>query len=587
MGWGIRFTSQVFIDLCALCDIERRLADNRRSVRNEVSASLQEDLASHLRISEEMACDDLVLESTHPEVHQYANSLLNGAELLSLSAIRPSVVASGINSGGNLGKRLKMMITEIPWKVSASLRLGIVAMAFCILPLGLVYAQDFKAVERRLGGAVETGELTLKQASIMMDALKRSAGFEHAHVRKMGAKKRRYMAFAKEIKAAVDAGKISKEEAKKKLFELRKKMFRNAGQNKEDWSDKGEDRAMGDKERSHREKNKNSSHWRGHGKGSRGKSHWGHILSFVMGIDKDHDWIIDDKEFDVAFVNLEELMKKHKEHFFKRIDTDGDGALSMGERNTMHKKWGERMKHSRPQWHIWGKTWMPRHGEKSDKDKEAMKGKIHGWISRMARMRNAFVIKRFDVNNDGKLIGNEMTTAREEIRHFRNDFKHFGEIMKKVDKNDDLVIDEKELDAAMADHKARRERKKKEIVVKYDKDNDGKLNGDERKASHIAGKDRWESKRKAMQDYWANRLDVNKDGKIFSKEIGDFWDARKDSFKKILKTMAAMRNDYLAKKYDSTKDGSLSKDERGKAMSRWREKMKSHWQKYSKIQDDD
>ena len=215
-----------------------------RAIRKEVSASLQEDLASHLRISEEMACDDLVLESTHPEVHQYANSLLNGAELLSLSAIRPSVVASGINSGGNLGKRLKMMITEIPWKVSASLRLGIVAMAFCILPLGLVYAQDFKAVERRLGGAVETGELTLKQASIMMDALKRSAGSEHAHVRKMGAKKRRYMAFAKEIKAAVDAGKISKEEAKKKLFELRKKMFRNAGQNKKDWSDKGEDRAM-------------------------------------------------------------------------------------------------------------------------------------------------------------------------------------------------------------------------------------------------------------------------------------------------------------------------------------------------------
>ena len=193
------------------------------------------------------------------------------------------------------------------------------------------------------------------------------------------------------------------------------------------------------KEGSHRKKRNHSSYWRGHGTRSRGKSHWGHTISFVMGIDKDHDGIIDDTEFDAAFVNLEELMKKHKEHFFKRIDTDGDGALSM----------------------------------------------------------------------------------------------------------------------------------------------------DERKASHIAGKDKWESKRKTMRDYWAKRLDGNKDGEITSKEIDDFYHARKDSFKKSLKTMVAMRNDYRVKKYDSNKDGSLSKDERGKAMSRWREKMKAHWQKHRKSQDED
>ena len=131
-----------------------------------------------------------------------------------------------------------MMITEKTWKVPAAVCLVIVAMAFCVLPLGRVYAQDFKAVERRLGGAVEAGELTLEQASIMMKALNLSAGSKHAHDREMEAKKRRYMAFAKEIEAAVEAGKISKEDAEKKLIALRKKMFRNAGRKKENRSDK-------------------------------------------------------------------------------------------------------------------------------------------------------------------------------------------------------------------------------------------------------------------------------------------------------------------------------------------------------------
>ena len=63
-----------------------------------------------LRISEEMACDDLLLEIAPSDRHQYAKALLNIAELLAAPAIRPPVVASAINSGGILEKRLKMMI---------------------------------------------------------------------------------------------------------------------------------------------------------------------------------------------------------------------------------------------------------------------------------------------------------------------------------------------------------------------------------------------------------------------------------------------------------------------------------------------
>lgn len=57
----------------------------------------------------------------------------------------------------------------------AALRMAIVAVAICVFPLGFVHAQDFDAVERRLGGAVEAGELSLEQASMMMDALRRSS----------------------------------------------------------------------------------------------------------------------------------------------------------------------------------------------------------------------------------------------------------------------------------------------------------------------------------------------------------------------------------------------------------------------------
>ena len=90
------------------------------------------------------------------------------------------------------------MIAEKTSKVPSWLRAVICAVAICVFPIGLVYAQDFEAVERRLGGAVEAGELSLEQAN---------------------------MAFAKEIEAAMKAGKLSREDTKKKLIEMRREMF--------------------------------------------------------------------------------------------------------------------------------------------------------------------------------------------------------------------------------------------------------------------------------------------------------------------------------------------------------------------------
>ncbi len=200
------------------------------------------------------------------------------AELLASPAIRPPVVASAINSGGSLEERLKMLITEKSWKVPGAVRLGIVAIAFCVLPLGLMYAQDYEAIQKRLGEAVKAGELSRAEAGVMLEALKESgkgdkargamrerymqaverakAAVESGQMTEeqfeerlkllrqrmfaekqpqthededseMEAKKRRYMAAAEEIKKAVKEGKVSKEDAEKRLIEMRKAMFRS------------------------------------------------------------------------------------------------------------------------------------------------------------------------------------------------------------------------------------------------------------------------------------------------------------------------------------------------------------------------
>ncbi len=230
---------------------------------------------SGLRMSEEMACDDLVLETSSSGINQYANSLLNMAELLAAPATRPPVVATAINSGGSLEKRLTTMINKRNWKLPTTLRTAIMAFAFCIFPLGVVFAQDFEAVERRLGGAVEAGEISLHQAHLMLEALKRSSQSSEMESRKtqmekvarelefavktgklsktdarakmdsmfaktfererddLEGRKRKYAQIAREIEMAVKAEKMSKQDAEKKLMAVRKEMFQPSAEQRE------------------------------------------------------------------------------------------------------------------------------------------------------------------------------------------------------------------------------------------------------------------------------------------------------------------------------------------------------------------
>src|SRR4029078_3455559 len=96
-------------------------------------------------------------------------------ESLARPILRPPAMASEINSGGFLERGFNMMIFNRPvllksrWQQSWALLCGMI-----VLPVGIAYAQDYKAVGKRLKAAVASDEITEEQARTMMGALKRT-----------------------------------------------------------------------------------------------------------------------------------------------------------------------------------------------------------------------------------------------------------------------------------------------------------------------------------------------------------------------------------------------------------------------------
>ena len=135
-------------------------------------------------------------------------------------------MASHTSTGGGLENQLTMMndcrFPRLPrWVVSAALALGA-----AFLPLSVAYAQDFRAIERRLAAAVEAGEITEAQAEAMMGALARTAAEKSRPAEAdMRAKRMRYAEYEKGIRARVEKGTMSPKEAEAKLRETREKMF--------------------------------------------------------------------------------------------------------------------------------------------------------------------------------------------------------------------------------------------------------------------------------------------------------------------------------------------------------------------------
>ena len=214
----------------------------------------------NLRAMEEICCDDLVISCLNPKPKSYAQSIFLAVEFLALPVLRPPAIASEINSGGNLERRFKMILSKNRNRqYSYWLHAGVLIGALAVLPLGIATAQDSEAVAKRLKEAVKQGEITPKQADAMMGALKKkdtpgksdmgkesidkkSAAIDK--VEKLAKEKtkekqaepkkikigkdsatkdeRDINEIGKELKAAVKAGKLTKEEAVKKWTAIQK-----------------------------------------------------------------------------------------------------------------------------------------------------------------------------------------------------------------------------------------------------------------------------------------------------------------------------------------------------------------------------
>ena len=185
----------------------------------------------NLRATEEICCDALVISSLHPKPHSYAQSLLTAVESLVRPAIRPPAMASEINSGGFLERRFKMIVSNSSRKSkSRRIQACVLLCAMIVLPLGAASAQDIGAVWERLQAAVKKGEINQQQAHMMMGALKGSLYKEEKKEEHRGPnEEQKVHAHLGQIWAglqhAVKEGKMSQEDAGRKMSHIKREML--------------------------------------------------------------------------------------------------------------------------------------------------------------------------------------------------------------------------------------------------------------------------------------------------------------------------------------------------------------------------
>lgn len=165
----------------------------------------------NLRLNEEICCDRLVIERFAPHPKVYANSLLNVVEFLARPTLRPPGLASALDSGGALEKRLTMILTKDNGHCPRWMRAASLAAAIAILPMGFAEAQERERGQDRPERTRQEPERTMTVEE--------------------------YRRAAARIEAAVDSGRISKEDAKKRLAEMRK-MVRPVEQERSDQVDR-------------------------------------------------------------------------------------------------------------------------------------------------------------------------------------------------------------------------------------------------------------------------------------------------------------------------------------------------------------
>jgi len=185
----------------------------------------------NLRAAEEICCDALVVRSLAPGRSTYAASLLAAMASLADPIQRPPLMASEVNSGGQLERRFEVIVSGDSTLVSSRLLPACVLLcAVTVLPLGLVRAQNDRSdVENYLDGvwtelqqAVAAGSLTQEEARAKM-----------AKIKERARKRMEYVAMHERIQAAVEAGEISEAEARERIEGIKRRWASGAERGEE------------------------------------------------------------------------------------------------------------------------------------------------------------------------------------------------------------------------------------------------------------------------------------------------------------------------------------------------------------------
>lgn len=192
----------------------------------------------NLRRNEELCCDAYVVSQLGLERRQYAGSILSTLEMLSEPVVRPPALASAMNGGGPMERRIMMIVSKRPiTPMPRWLKATVLSGAAVLLPLGFSVAQDsdgLDRVESWLESGVNSAYLTQEQADIMLEALNRhdrqatdEQRAQQAAVREANLVRRQQMEVQlREVRAVLEQrvanGEISKREVqeRQRQFEL-------------------------------------------------------------------------------------------------------------------------------------------------------------------------------------------------------------------------------------------------------------------------------------------------------------------------------------------------------------------------------
>jgi len=157
---------------------------------------------------------DLLFQIT---LSKYGDSLLKAVEILAFPAPRLPAMASKINSGGLIERRITMIMSNPSRANLRWLQAFVLAGALVVIPMGLTFSQnrtqDRDAVIASSRAAVAAGEITPEQGNAKRAAISQRA---------------ESVAVAKRIRAAVQSGEITEEQAKGELEAYRQSQEQKA-----------------------------------------------------------------------------------------------------------------------------------------------------------------------------------------------------------------------------------------------------------------------------------------------------------------------------------------------------------------------